>query len=69
MYNDGCKIGTPRPYGDRSNDGKHRFKRTHTGSEIKTDENGRYTVITDTCKLCGEELHSKRYLGFFDDLL
>ena len=65
MYNDGCKVGTPRPYGDRSNDGKHRFKRTHTGSEIKTDENGRYKDITDTCKLCGEELHRKLYLDLF----
>lgn len=64
-YDDGCKIGTPRPYGDRSNDGKHRFTRTHTSAKIESDKNGRYKKITDTCKLCGEEHHNKLYLGFF----
>tara|TARA_Y100001938_G_scaffold11879_1_gene14755 strand:- start:37 stop:141 length:105 start_codon:yes stop_codon:yes gene_type:complete len=32
---------------------------------VKTDENGRYKDITDTCKLCGEKHHNKLYLDLF----
>tara|TARA_Y100000114_G_C11682126_1_gene289113 strand:- start:135 stop:335 length:201 start_codon:yes stop_codon:yes gene_type:complete len=61
-YKNGCPVGTLSRL-NNTNDGKHRFTRTHTGSKIKTDKHGRYKEITETCKLCGEARKLRMYVG------
>ena len=64
-YEHGCPVGTDRKYGDRTNDGKHRFTRTFTGTEVNSDDVGKFVLVTDTCKLCGCDQNFKSYIGIF----